>query len=79
MSLALIGYVFGGTSSFIVCFFMRKYSASPFSVCPYLQMLYKYGCYILIIFGHERVMNVEVLVSVRRVNTHYKILFFHIT
>ncbi len=79
MSLALIGYVFGGTSSFIVCFFMCKYSASPFSVCPYSQMLYKYECYILIIFRHERIMYTKVLVIVWRVNTCYKIFLFHIT
>lgn len=78
MSLALIGYVFGGSSSFIVCFFMCKYSASLFSVCPYSQMLYKYECYILIIFRHEKIMNVEVLI-IWRVNTCYKIFFFHIT
>ena len=77
MSLALIGYVFGG-SSLHSLIFMRKYSASPFSVCPYSQMLYKYECYILIIFRHEKIMNVEVLI-IWRVNTCYKIFFFHIT
>lgn len=77
MSLALIGYVFGGSSSSSLIF-MRKYSASPFSVCPYSQMLYKYECYILIIFRHEKIMNVEVLI-IWRVNTCYKIFFFHIT
>ena len=42
------------------------------------KMLYKYECYILIIFRHEKIMNLEVLI-IWRVNTCYKIFFFHIT
>jgi len=54
---------------------MRKYSASPFSVCPYSQMLYKYECYILIIFRHEKIMNVEVLIIWRVLSSTYKCNF----